>query len=94
MTLKTIKNTPPPPLLHPQLSIAQRLISTIMTAMTNIMARDGDQTFPVTHDDVFTLSDYPKTSFLKSAYRVKMVDPGSFDTTMPLHQFREFPDHG
>jgi len=41
-----------------------------------IMARDGYQTFPVTHDDVFTLSDYPKTSFLKSAYCVKMRQDG------------------
>lgn len=49
----------------------------IVNALTGlIMARDGYETFPITHDDVFALSDYPKTSFFKRAYRVKMVDSG------------------
>ena len=46
--------------------------------LDRIMAWDGQKPFPVTHDDVFTLPDYPKTGFFKGAYCVKMVNSWKF----------------
>ena len=42
--------------------------------LDRVMARNSYKTLSITHNDVFTLSDYSKAPFLKSTYCIKMID--------------------
>jgi len=43
-----------------------------------IMTGDSYKAVSITHDDVFTLPDYSKTSFFKSTHCVEVVDTRKF----------------
>jgi len=42
------------------------------------MTGDSYKAVSITHDDVFTLPDYSKTSFFKSTHCVEVVDTRKF----------------
>nr|VFK51836.1 MAG: hypothetical protein BECKTC1821D_GA0114238_11431 [Candidatus Kentron sp. TC] len=43
-----------------------------------IMAGDSDNSDAVSHDNMFSLTSYPKTRFLQGPYRIEVVDTNEF----------------